>query len=136
MGGFDEYRERMPEEWATTQNDLGAALQALAEHTDDLLMLGRAVAAYREATKEITCERDPMAWAMTTANLGVARRKLAERSRDAAVARRAAHRLRRRLPLLRPRPALGRRLAAKRNQISIISHSRAPRGRAAAARWK
>ena len=83
-------RERAPEDWATTQNDLGAALPALGEHTGDLLTLGRAVSAYRESMKELNREREPMAWAMTMANLGVARRKLAERSRDAAVARRAA----------------------------------------------
>ena len=57
---------------------------------DDLLDLGRAVTAYREALKEFTREREPMTWALTLANLGVARRKIAERNRDVTISRRAA----------------------------------------------
>ena len=73
-----------------TQNNLGAALQALGERTEDEITFGKAVSAYRETVKELSADGEPMSWAMAMANLGVARRKLAERSGDIDIAKRAA----------------------------------------------
>ncbi len=63
-------RERVPLDWATTQNNLGNALQTLGERESGTARLEEAVAAYREALKERTRERVPLDWAMTQNNLG------------------------------------------------------------------
>jgi hypothetical protein len=42
-------RERVPLDWATTQNDLGAVLSALGRREGGTAKLEEAVAAYREA---------------------------------------------------------------------------------------
>jgi hypothetical protein len=74
----------VPLDWATTQNNLGAALSTLGqsgtEHLDE------AVAAYRDALKERTCERVPLDWAQSFGNQGQALTHLAERTKDAAMA--------------------------------------------------
>ena len=63
-------RERVPLDWAMTQNNLGTALQALGERESGTARLEEAVAAYRDALKERTRERVPLDWAMTQNNLG------------------------------------------------------------------
>jgi exonuclease VII small subunit len=59
-------RERVPLEWAGTQNNLGNALQALGARESGTARLEEAIAAYRDALKERTRER-----AGTQDNLGV-----------------------------------------------------------------
>ena len=65
-------RERVPLDWAATQNNLGNALERLGERESGTGKLEEAVAAYREALKEYTRERVPLDWAMTQNNLGTA----------------------------------------------------------------
>jgi hypothetical protein len=56
-------RERVPLQWAATQNNLGIALSTLGERDSDTARLEEAVAACREALKERTRERVPLDWA-------------------------------------------------------------------------
>ena len=63
-------RERVPLDWAMTQNNLGTALSTLGERESGTARLEEAVAAYREALEERTRERVPLDWAMTQNNLG------------------------------------------------------------------
>ena len=63
-------RERVPLDWAMTQNNLGNALRRLGERESGTARLEEAVAAYRAALKERTRERVPLDWAMTQNNLG------------------------------------------------------------------
>ena len=72
-------RERVPLDWAMTQNNLGNALGSLGERESGTERLEGAVAAYREALKEYTRERVPLKWAMTQNNLGTALSCLGER---------------------------------------------------------
>ena len=72
-------RERVPLQWATTQNNLGAALATLGERESGPERLEQAVAAYTEALKECTRERVPLDWAATQNNLGNALQTLGER---------------------------------------------------------
>ena len=58
-------RERVPLDWATTQNNLGAALATLGERESGTARLEEAVAAYRAALQERTRERAPLDWATT-----------------------------------------------------------------------
>ena len=77
-------RERVPLDWAMTQNNLGNALQTLGERESGTARLDEAVAAYREALKEMTRERVPLQWATTQNNLGTALRTLGERESGTA----------------------------------------------------
>jgi tetratricopeptide (TPR) repeat protein len=79
-------RERVPLDWATTQNNLGTALVTLGERESGTARLEEAVAAYRDALKERTRERVPLQWAASFGNQGVALMLLAERRGDAAIA--------------------------------------------------
>ncbi len=54
-------RERVPLDWATTQNNLGNALSTLGERESGTARLEEAVAAYRAALEERTRERVPLA---------------------------------------------------------------------------
>ena len=65
-------RERVPLDWAATQNNLGVALTTLGERESGTERLEQAVAAYTEALKEYTRERVPLDWAATQNNLGAA----------------------------------------------------------------
>ena len=65
-------RERVPLDWAMTQNNLGLALQVLGRRESGTAKLEEAVVAYREALKERTRERVPLDWAATQNNLGIA----------------------------------------------------------------
>jgi tetratricopeptide (TPR) repeat protein len=75
----EQTRERVPLDWATTQNNLGNALTRLGERESGNARLEDAVTAFREALKERTRERVPLDWAMTQNNLGNALTSLAER---------------------------------------------------------
>ena len=63
-------RERVPLDWAMTQNNLGLALATLGGRESSVEHLQDAVAAYREALKELTRERVALSWATTQNNLG------------------------------------------------------------------
>jgi tetratricopeptide (TPR) repeat protein len=77
-------RERVPLDWAMTQNNLGTALQTLGERESGTARLEEAVAAFGAALGEWTRERVPLQWAMTQNNLGTALMRLAERESGTA----------------------------------------------------
>ena len=77
-------RERVPLDWAMTQNNLGTALWTLGEREAGTARLEEAVAAYRAALEERTRERVPLDWAMTQNNLGTALWTLGEREAGTA----------------------------------------------------
>jgi tetratricopeptide (TPR) repeat protein len=77
-------RERVPLQWATTQNNLGTALWTLGARESGTARLEEAVAAYRDALQEWTRERVPLRWASTQNNLGTALRTLGERESGTA----------------------------------------------------
>ena len=77
-------RERVPLQWARTQNNLGNALWRLGERESGTARLDEAVAAFREALKERTRERVPLDWATTQNNLGNALVRLGERESGTA----------------------------------------------------
>jgi tetratricopeptide (TPR) repeat protein len=79
-------RERVPLQWAATQDNLGNALSRLGEREGGIAKLEEAVAIYRDALNERTRERVPLDWALSLGNQGVALMHLAERRRDAAMA--------------------------------------------------
>jgi hypothetical protein len=63
-------RDRVPLQWAGTQNNLGTALATLGERESGTARLEEAVAAYRAALEERTRDRVPLQWAGTQMNLG------------------------------------------------------------------
>ena len=80
---LEEYtQDRVPMNWAATQNNLGNALHSLGERDSDTALLEQAVAAYQRALEEYTRARVPMNWAMTQNNLGNALATLGERDSD------------------------------------------------------
>jgi tetratricopeptide (TPR) repeat protein len=72
-------QEKVPLDWAKTQNNLGTALVILGERDSGMEQLDAAIAAFREALKERTQEKVPLDWAMTQNNLGAALQTLGER---------------------------------------------------------
>jgi tetratricopeptide (TPR) repeat protein len=74
----------LPVDLAKIQSNLGAALYILGQRESGTAKLEAAVAAHREALKELTRERAPFFWAMTQENLGVALRSLGERESGTA----------------------------------------------------
>jgi tetratricopeptide (TPR) repeat protein len=94
-------RERVPLDWARTQDNLGLALGALGEREAGTARLEEAVSAYRAALEEMTRERAPLQWARTQNNLGLALATLGKRTgqpyllkeaRDAITAAREVYR--------------------------------------------
>ena len=77
-------RERVPLDWAMTQNNLGAALRTLGARERGTGRLEEAVSAYRAALEEWTRERVPLQWATTQNNLGGALLRLGERESGTA----------------------------------------------------
>jgi tetratricopeptide (TPR) repeat protein len=77
-------RDRVPLDWAGTQNNLGLALARLGERESDPAHLTEGVAAYRAALEELTRDRVPLNWAGTQNNLGIALSTLGERDSDTA----------------------------------------------------
>jgi tetratricopeptide (TPR) repeat protein len=76
-------RERTPEAWAETQENLGIVLQSQGETAAGEKgneRLGRAVTALRQALEVRTRERLPQLWAQTQVNLGAALRELGSRT--------------------------------------------------------
>jgi len=86
-------QERVPLDWAMSQNNLGNALQTLGARESGTARLEGAVAAYREALKERTQERVPLDWATSTGNQGVAMMRLAGRKKDPAMAAEAVRQI-------------------------------------------
>ena len=72
-------RERVPLDWAATQNNLGVALRSLGGREGGTERLEEAIDAYRAAFEERTRERVPLDWAATQNNLGNALQTLGER---------------------------------------------------------
>jgi hypothetical protein len=118
-------RERVPLDWAMTQNNLGNALLRLGERESGTARLEEAVAAYRAALEELTRERAPLQWA---------RRRTATRYRGLAGARAARPGLSRRWrptgQPLRSAPASACRCNGPRRRTT----SATPYGRSASAR--
>jgi tetratricopeptide (TPR) repeat protein len=75
-------RERVPLDWAMTQNNLGNALSTLGERESGTARLEEAVAAYRDALQECTRDRVPYYWEGTQRNLEGALKLLDERKRQ------------------------------------------------------
>ena len=71
--------DRVPLDWARTQNGLGAALRRLGERESGTAHLEAAIAAYQAALQERTRDRTPLDWAQTQTNLGIALFRLGER---------------------------------------------------------
>jgi tetratricopeptide (TPR) repeat protein len=100
-------RERVPLDWATTQNDLSLALFRLGEREAGAARLEEAVTVFRAALEERTRERVALQWATTQTSLGIALFRLGERQgktallEEAITAFRAAleERTRERVPL-------------------------------------
>ena len=63
-------QERVPHDWAMTQNNLGIARSTLGRMRGSEVLIEEAIAAYRAALEERTQERVPLQWAMTQNNLG------------------------------------------------------------------
>ena len=77
-------RERVPLDWAATQNDLGYALWRLGGREQGTERLKEAVAAYRAALEIWTRERVPLDWAAVHNNLGTALSTLGARESGTA----------------------------------------------------
>ena len=83
---LDEYnRDRMPLEWAMTQNNLGNVLTTLGARESGTALLDQAIKAYRAALQVHTRERVPLEWAMTQNNLGNVLMRLSARERGTAL---------------------------------------------------
>ena len=78
-------RDRVPLDWAMTQNNLGNVFATLGEREDGKARLEEAITAYRAALEERTRDRVPLNWAGTQNNLGNALKELGDR--DAGTAR-------------------------------------------------
>jgi tetratricopeptide (TPR) repeat protein len=77
---LERTRDRVPLEWAMTQNNLGVALATLGERQRNVAPLEEAIAAFQQALLEQ--ERVPLEWAMTQNNLGETLTSLGERQND------------------------------------------------------
>lgn len=71
-------RDRMPLQWAATQNNLGNALALLGKRESGTQWLEEAIEAYRAALDERTRQRVPRGWAATQNDLGKALQALGE----------------------------------------------------------
>ena len=78
-------RDRVPLDWAMTQNNLGVALSTLGARESGTARLEEAVAACRAALEEYTRDRVPLNWATTQNNLGIALQTLG--ARESGIAR-------------------------------------------------
>jgi tetratricopeptide (TPR) repeat protein len=77
-------RDRVPLDWAMTQNNLGVALRMLGERESGTARIEEAVKAYRAALEERSRDRVPLDWASTQNNLGTALSMLGERESGTA----------------------------------------------------
>jgi len=97
-----EYRrDRVPLDWARTQNRLGNALRALGERESGTVHLEEAVAVFRAALKEYRRDREPLEWAMSAGDQGVTFMILAHRLGDATKAQKAVNQIEAALMVMR-----------------------------------
>lgn len=75
-------RIERPDEWATTQNNLGNALGVLGQRQRGTWMLERSITAFENALSERSRDRVPLDWAATQNALGNALGTLAQRQSD------------------------------------------------------
>lgn len=68
----DAYRQRLPLEWAQTQNHYGNILAAQGQQFGDPALYQRAIAACQRALEVLSQKDTPGDWAMTQYNLGTA----------------------------------------------------------------
>ena len=83
----------MPLDWATTQNNLGAALWELGRRERGRERLEEAVSAYRLALEELTRERVPLDWAKSSYFGALTLLELARRTGDSAFREQASAQL-------------------------------------------
>jgi hypothetical protein len=76
-------RDRVPLDWATTENNLGNVLGELGVRESGTDDLRAAVTAYQSALQERTRDRVPLDWAATENNLGYALDDLGVREQNA-----------------------------------------------------
>ena len=86
-------RERVPLDWAKTQNNLGRRALELGQRESGTAHLEEAVAAFQAALEESTRDRVPLQWAMTQENLGAALGGLANARAGRRVCRRRWQRI-------------------------------------------
>jgi tetratricopeptide (TPR) repeat protein len=77
-------RDRVPLDWAMTQNSLGAVLCTLGNRENTATRLTEALATFRAALEELTHDRAPLDWAATQHGLGNVLVRLGEREVGAA----------------------------------------------------
>jgi tetratricopeptide (TPR) repeat protein len=70
--------DRVPLDWAETQNDLGNVLIMLGSRKGGVAWLEEGIIAYRAALSERTRDRMPFDWSVTQINLGIALQRLGE----------------------------------------------------------
>ena len=86
-------RERVPLQWAATQNNLGLALWTLGGRESGTARLEEAVAAYRATLEERTRERVPIDWATSFGNQGEVLMLIADRTNDGTLAETAVRQI-------------------------------------------
>jgi tetratricopeptide (TPR) repeat protein len=84
LGERENSTGRLEEAVAATQNNLGLTLLRLGERESGTARLEEAVAAYRAALEEGTRERVPLQWAVIQNNLGLTLLRLGERENSTA----------------------------------------------------
>ena len=105
-------REHLPQDWATTQYNLGNTLGLKGIYTEGEAgqqLLDKAVTAYRNALQVITRAQRPQAWAAIQNNLGNALQEQGIRTRDEAGQR-----------------LLGEAVVAYRNALQIYTRAQLP----------
>jgi hypothetical protein len=71
-------RERVPLDWAATQNNLGTVLATLGERETETARPEEAIKAFRAALEERTRERVPLDWAASFGSQAVAVMQIAD----------------------------------------------------------
>nr|MDJ0823324.1 hypothetical protein [Paracoccaceae bacterium] len=93
-------RDRVPLDWAATQNNLGNALRNLGEREIGAARLEESVVAYRAALEERTRDRVPLNWAGTSYILGYTEALLGERLGDIGQVDEGLSRIKSAIPVL------------------------------------
>jgi tetratricopeptide (TPR) repeat protein len=117
-------RDDLPQQWATTQNNLGNALARLGEReggAQGARHLAEAVAAYRQALTVDTRDHLPQDWARTQNNLGLALQSLGQRQGGGEGARHLAEAVEahRQALTVRTRDVLPQQWARTQNNLGI-----------------
>jgi tetratricopeptide (TPR) repeat protein len=80
----EQTRDRVPLDWATTQNNLANALLHLGQRENGTARLEEAITAYRAALEEYTSDRAPHEWAVVQNNLALTQAVLFDKTGDTA----------------------------------------------------